>query len=129
MATGLLSTVANSLLNAVCKATNYTAPTANWVKFHVGAPGAAGTTNPAGNTTRIQATFGSVASGGSIANTASLDWTSVSTSETYTFFTVWDASTAGNFLYSGTVTANAVIAGDNFSVAIGALTVSMVVAS
>lgn len=119
MAVGLSSTVANAVLNALCRNTTWTQPTAVWVKLHTGSPGAAGTTGAAGNTTRQQATFGTAAASGTIANTAAIAWTSVSTSETYTFFSAWDASTAGNFLFSGTVTANPVTAGDNFTIAIG----------
>ena len=129
MALGLSATVANGLLNAVCKATNYTAPTAVWIQLHTASPGSAGTTSIAGNTTRKQSTFGSSAAGGSISNTVSIDWTSVSTSETYTHYSAWDASTSGNFLFSGAVTANAVTAGDNFSIAIGGLVATLNVAA
>lgn len=125
MTVGLNASVANSLLNALFRATNYTAPTAVWVKLHIGDPGAAGTSNAAANTTRVQGTFGTTASGGAIANTAALDWTNVPNSEDYSHASVWDASTAGNFLWSGVITANAVTAGDNFQIAIGALTANL----
>lgn len=94
-----------------------------WIKLHIGDPGAAGTSNAAGNTTRKQATMAS-ASSGSAASTADLSWTSVSTSETYTHFSMWTASTAGTFLWSGTVTANAVTAGDTFTITTGNLTLT-----
>jgi hypothetical protein len=131
MALGLSSTVANGLLNAVAKATNYTAPTAFWLKLHTADPGAAGATAPAGNTTRHQVTFGSVASGGAISNTAAVTWTTgeVTTSEDYTHWSAWDASTAGNFLASGTITANPVTAGDQFTIAIGDLDLTLNVAA
>jgi len=125
MTVGLNASVANSLLNALFRATNYTAPTAVWVKLHIGDPGAAGTSNPAANTTRVQGTFGTTASGGAIANTAALDWTNVPNSEDYSHASVWDANAAGNFLWSGVITANAVTAGDNFQIAIGALTANL----
>ena len=95
----------------------------------VGDPGAAATSNAAGNTTRMQATFGSSAASGLISNTVAILWTNVSTSEDYTHFSAWTASTAGTFGFSGTVTANAVTAGDDFEVAVGGLDVSLTVAS
>lgn len=99
-----------------------------WIKLHTGAPGSAGTANAALNTTRKSATF-AAASGGSAATSAVLTWTSVPNAETYSAFTAWDASTAGTFGYSGTITANPVSAGDTFSIAIGAMTVALTLAS
>jgi len=52
MATGFAAAVAASILNGLCRATNWTAPTEFWVKLHTGDPGAAGTSNAAGETTR-----------------------------------------------------------------------------
>ena len=129
MAVGLNATVANAILNALCRATAYTGPAALWVKLHVGDPGAAGTANPAGHTTRVQATFGSAASGGAISNTSVLTYTSVTAAEDYTHFSVWDASTAGAFQFSGTVTANPVQIGDTFTFAVGDLDVTLPVAA
>ena len=128
MALGLSAANANAVLNALCRATAFTGPAALWVKLHVGDPGT-GSSNAAGHTTRIQATFGTAASGGAISNTAALSWTNVSTAEDYTHFSVWDASTAGNFQFSGTITANAMQVGDTFQVAIGGLIVTLPVAA
>lgn len=126
MAIGLAAAVLNGWLNALCKATNYTAPVAFYVKLHLADPGVAGATSPALNTTRVQATFGSVAAGGSIANTASIDWTSVPNAETYSHISFWDASSAGNFLGSDDLaTPRTVAVGDNFSIPIGSLTVAV----
>ena len=119
MATGLSSTVANGFLNALCRATNYTAPTAFYIKLHVGDPGSAGASNAATETTRKAVTFGSAASGGAISNTVAVTWTTVAGTEDFTHYSIWDASTAGNFLGSGTITANAVVAGDDFTIAVG----------
>jgi hypothetical protein len=130
MADGLASAKANAILNAICRAVAYS-ETAVYVQLHVGAPGAAGTSNVAGETTRVNATsaFGTAASGGTITNTAELDWTNVTTAETYSHISLWTASTAGNFIASGSITANAVAVGDNFSIPIGDLTISLPVAS
>lgn len=129
MAEGLSAAVANAILNALCRSTAWTEPDAVWIKLHTGAPGAAGTSNAATETDRVQATFGSNASGGAISNTAAIDWTSVAATEDFTHFSAWDASTSGNFLFSGTITANAVTAGDNFSIPIGDCDVALAVAS
>lgn len=121
MAVGLSTTAANSLLDSL--GTTY-----SWVKLHVGDPGAAATANAAGNTTRMQATWGAAASALK-SNTNALTWTGVSTSEDYTHFSVWTASSAGTFGFSGTVTANAVTSGDTFTIAIGDLDISLAVAA
>jgi hypothetical protein len=99
-----------------------------WVKLHVGAPGASGTSNAATETTRKQASWAS-ASAASKATNADLVWTSVAGSEDFTHFSLWTASTAGTFGGSGTITANAVTAGDTFTIPSGSLTLSLSVAS
>lgn len=124
MTVGLNATEANAMLNAQCRGTSYAGFAANWAQLHTGDPGAAGTSNVATNNTRQQITFGSVASGGSIANTAAVTWTSVPATETYTFWSRWSASTSGTFLGSGTVSGGAVTSGATFNVAIGSCTVA-----
>lgn len=127
MAVGLKASVANSLLDALGNAANYTAPTANWVKLHTGDPGAAGTSNAATETTRKQASFGAAAAG-VITSDADVTWTNVAASETYSHISVWDASTAGNFLWSDDLAASkAVTAGDTFTIASGSMTVTITV--
>jgi len=107
--------------------TTYTKPTAVYVKLHTGDPGEDATANAAGETTRKVVTFGAASNPGGVATSNSAcDWTSVSTSETYSYFSIWDASTAGNPLVSGALTASvAVTAGDNFSIPSGSLTVTV----
>lgn len=124
MATGLAAAVANGFLDAIGNAANYTAPTANWMKLHVGDPGSAGASNAAVETTRKQISFGA-ASGGAIASDAALTWTNVAGTEDFTHFSMHDAAAAGNFIGSGTVTANAVVAGDTFTVASGDVDLSL----
>ncbi len=121
MAEGWGPTAANSALDTLVAAYP-------WIKLHVGAPGAAGTSNAAAETTRKQVTWGS-ASGGAVSNSAQVQWTNVAGSEDYTHFTLWTASTAGTFGYSGTMTANAVSAGDTFTLAIGDIDVAVTLAS
>lgn len=124
MTTGLAAAVANSFLDALGNASNYTAPTTFYVKLHLGDPGAAGTSNAATETTRKQASF-SAASAGAITTDAALTWTNVSTSETYSHVSFWDHVSAGNFLGSDALDASrAVVAGDTFTIATGDLDLS-----
>ena len=61
--------VANSWLDAVCRATAYS-EAGVYVSCISVTPARAGTANPAANTTRVQATFGTGATGRAISNTA-----------------------------------------------------------
>jgi hypothetical protein len=99
-----------------------------WTQLHTAAPGSAGTTAVATETTRKQVTWGTAAAG-SIANTNALTWTSIAGSQDATHFTQWTASTAGTFGMSGVVTANPYTAGDTLTIGVGALTMSVVLAS
>ncbi len=125
MAVGLASGVANAWLDAICNATNYTAPAGFFVKLHLGDPGAAGASNPAANTTRQSASM-AVASGGAITSDAAVTWLSVSTTETYSHVSFWSAAAAGTFLGSDDLAvARAVTAGDTFTIAIGDLDITL----
>lgn len=87
-----------------------------YVKLHLGDPGEDGTANPAANSVRQAVTFNAAASG-SMTSTATITWTSVPNSETYTHFTLWDNSTAGNCLWIGTLSGSAgVVIGDTFEI-------------
>lgn len=121
MATGFSTAAANTHLDN--QGTTYP-----WIKLHTGDPGAAGTSNAATETTRKQATWGS-ATGGTKTTTADLVWTNVAGAEDYTHFSMWSASTGGTFGGSGTITANAVSAGDTFTIPTGELDLSLSVAS
>jgi hypothetical protein len=127
MATGLSSYLANAFLNSVGNATSFSVSTA-YVKLHIGDPGANGTTNPATETTRKAVSFGAAGSG-SMASDADVTWTAISGSQDATYFTAWDASTAGNFLFSGTISGNAYTAGDTYTIPSASLTVALTIAS
>jgi hypothetical protein len=87
-----------------------------YLKLHLGDPGETGTGNPAAETTRQAVTF-SAASGGSMASSAAVTWTNVAASETLTHWSAWDASTAGNCLWTGALSSSAsVAAGDTFQI-------------
>lgn len=127
MATGLSAYLANKFLDAVGNGTAYSAANV-YIKLHTGDPGANGTANAATETTRKEVTFAS-ASAGAIASDAAVTWTNIAGSEDATFFTAWDNLSAGNFLFSGSITGNAYIAGDTYTIPSGSLTASMTVAS
>lgn len=104
------------LLDHVTGTAAFTAPSNFYLQLHTGDPGEAGTSNAATETTRQAASFGS-ASSGSITTSATVEWTNVSTTETYTHWSAWDASTAGNCLWYGALSASAsVTAGDTFQI-------------
>ena len=127
MATGLSAYLANKFLDAVGNGTAYSAANV-YIKLHTGDPGANGTANAATETTRKEVTFAS-ASAGAIASDAAVTWTNIAGSEDATYFTAWDNLSAGNFLFSGSITGNAYIAGDTYTIPSGSLTASMTVAS
>ena len=92
------------------------AVTAPYIKLHLGDPGEDGTSNAAVEATRKAVTF-SAASSGSMASSATVTWTNVSTTETYSHWSLWDASTAGNCLWSGAFSSSAAVtAGDTFQI-------------
>lgn len=125
MAVGLAASVLNAWLNATFRSVTYTEPVAVWFKLHTGDPGAAGTANAAGETTRVQGTF-AAASGGALTNSADLEWLDVSTAETYSHWSAWDDETAGNFLGSDDLaTPRAVLVGDNFTIPAGDLDIAI----
>jgi len=96
----------------------YTMPTQVYIKLHVGAPGEDADANAAAETTRQAADWNAAASpGGTAALSATVSWTNVSTTETYSHFSLWDDATAGNPLIHGALDSPvAVTAGDNFDI-------------
>ena len=119
-------TVRNQFLNAVARNSPFSYA-GMWVKLHVGDPGAAGASNPATNSTRQQATFGTAPSGGALSNTATISWSSVPATETYTYASLWSASSGGTFLGSDDLSSVAPVqSGDNFQIAAGDLDLSFV---
>lgn len=87
-----------------------------YVKLHTGDPGEDGTNNAATESTRKSVSF-SAASSGSMASSATVTWTNVSTTETYSHWSLWDASSSGNCLWTGAFSSSAsVTAGDTFQI-------------
>ena len=127
MATGISTYLGNAWMNALGNATSFSVTTP-YIKLHVGDPLGSGTASPATETTRKSVSFGA-ASAGALANDVAVTWTNIAGSQDATHFTVWDSETTGNFLFSGTITANAYTAGDTYTIAIGGLTTSLTIAS
>lgn len=127
MATGLSTYLANSFLDSLGNATAFSVSNV-YVKLHTADPGSDGTANPALETTRKAVSFGSATAGG-LSSDSAITWTNIVGSEDATFFTAWDSLTAGNFLFSGTITGNPYTAGDTYTISSSALTVSLTVAS
>ncbi len=98
MAAGLSSYLANAWLDALGNNTSF-AVTTVYVQLHVGDPSSTGTANTATETTRKSASF-SAASSGALASDADVTWTNIAGSQDATFFSAWDNSTSGNFLFS-----------------------------
>lgn len=112
----------NKMLDSLTGRATYTASAAFYVKLHIGDPGAAGTSNPAAETTRQAVTFGSAAASGTISNTVAVQWTGLAASETISHVSFWTASTSGTFLGSDDLaSAQAVNSGGSFVIPVGDL--------
>lgn len=97
--------------------TSFTAPTDIYVQLHTADPGEDGTASVAGNAVRQRLTSAAPANpGGTMDSNADATWTNVSTTETYSHFSTWDASSRGNPLMIGALSASrSVTAGDTFT--------------
>jgi hypothetical protein len=106
---------ADKLLNTIGRTgTTFTAGSL-YVKLHTGDPGSAGTANASAVTTRYAVTF-SAASAGSMALTSMGGTYAMTGTETISHISLWDASTAGSFMWSVALTASkSVISGDTLS--------------
>lgn len=107
MAVGLsAANLANKWLDML-GGTAFTAPATTAVKLHTADPGAAGTTAPSSVTTRPALTW-SAASAGSKSISGTPSWASWAgtNGEVVTHVSVWDSTTAGNFLFSVALTAS-----------------------
>ncbi len=106
----------------------FAAPTAVYVALFTADPGETGETAneiSGGGYARKQATF-AAASGGSASNSADVTFPQATADwGTITHFAIMDASTGGNMLYYGALTASKTVTnGDTFKIATGDLTVT-----
>jgi len=107
---------------------------APFMQWHVGDPGAAGTANPATNTTRVDTTGKWAAASTAGATTtkstnAAITVTNVPASEDYTHVSFWTLASGGAYTGSALVTANALTAGDNVTIASGGIALTAANAS
>jgi hypothetical protein len=106
----------NKILEHTTGKTAWTMPATVYVKLHTGDPGEAATSNAATEATRKSAAW-AAASSGSIATNATLEWTNVAATETITHWSLWDAATSGNALWTGALSSSAAVtAGDTFQI-------------
>ena len=112
----------NAMVDAICNAAAFAGGTIT-VSLHTADPGATGLNEVAGGSyARQTATFGTAASGGSIANTAALNFAGMPTA-TVTHVGIWSTSTfrAGAALTA----AQSVSSGQTFTIAIGQLVANL----
>jgi hypothetical protein len=106
---------ANKLLETIGRSgTTFTAGSL-YVKLHTADPGSAGTTAASAVTTRYACTFSAASAGSMSLSSMGGTWSMTST-ETISHISLWDNSTAGNFLWSVALTASkSVVSGDTLS--------------
>jgi hypothetical protein len=75
-------------------------PEKPYIKLHKGDPGEEGTANAAAETTRKQVTL-AAASGGTRKSSTAAEWTGLAAKEIATHWSLWDAATLGNCLWTG----------------------------
>lgn len=122
----------NELLDHTLKNLAFTSPAAVYVALATAsfADDNSGTANEISTTgtayARQAATF-AAASGGSASTSATITYpTATANWGTITHFGIYDASTAGNLLYHGALTASKIInSGDTFEIQAGNLTVTL----
>lgn len=117
MSTGLRAAQANAFLDSHAAAFPF-------IQRHTGDPGAAGTANVASDARRVQADWASAANG-AIATDAETRWDNVTAAEDYTHWTGWSLASGGACGWSGTITADGVLVGNNFVIDAGDLTYTM----
>lgn len=118
----------NKVLDHVLRNTAYTSPATVYVGLYTATPSdAGGGTELSGNGYARQSCAFSAASGGSISNSGTVTFGPNTTSGwgTVAYFGIFDASSSGNLLYWGSLTASKTVAvGDSVSFAAGALVVT-----
>jgi hypothetical protein len=114
---GQSSTHINNILN-VLRGTAYTGVTP-YLKLHTGDPGATATANASTETSRKALVF--AAPSANAVTSSAVSWTawSATSGEVISYYSIWDASTAGNFLISGQFgTSKTVTTGDTLNATI-----------
>lgn len=118
----------DALINAVLRNTSYTSPATVYLSLHTADPTDAGTgAEISGDGYSRQACAFSAPSGGATSNSAEETFTASGGDwGTITHFGIWDASTNGNLLFHGALTASRdVNDGETLTIAIGDLDVTL----
>ena len=118
----------NALINATLRNNSYTTPTTVYVGLYTTDPTDAnsGTEVTGGSYARKAATFGAPSNGVSTISSAIEFDQATASWGTVAYFGILDASTSGNLLYHGALTASKTIdTGDVFKFATSALTVTL----
>ena len=118
----------NALINATLRNTSYTSPSVVYVGLFTSDPtdAGSGTEVSGGSYARKAATFGAPSNGASTISSAIEFDQATGSWGTVTHFGIYDASTSGNLLYHGALTASkAIDTGDVFKFATSALTVTL----
>lgn len=115
LAVGLsVTNLANKWLDML-RGTAFTAPAGVYVALHTAIPGAAGSLSASAVTTRSAITWTAAATGALAITGTNPSWAMTST-ETISHISLWDASTSGNFLWSlALTTPKAVVNGDTLT--------------
>jgi hypothetical protein len=127
MAVGTSQTLNNSWLNVIRGGgTTYTALANVYVQLHTANPGSVGTTSVSSVTTRPSITF-TAATTGVLNSSNTPQWTSWAgtNGEVVTHISIWDASSAGNFLWSAALSASKTVnTGDTLTLSSASLTIT-----
>ena len=126
MAVGVSGTLADRWLNYARGAGAPTSISGVYVQLHTANPGTAGTTSVSSTTARQSATFGASASGViSLSNTPSWSSWAGTNGEVVSHVSFWDASTAGNFLWSASLsTSKTLNTGDTLNLTSASVTIT-----
>lgn len=126
MAVNVSATLANRWLDYSRGAGAPTAISGVFVQLHTANPGTAGTTSVSSVTTRPSATFNAAASGViTLSNTPSWATWAGTNGEVVSHISVWDASSAGNFLWSAALSASKTVnTGDTLNLTSATVTVT-----
>lgn len=123
----LSSFLRSSLIKHVLKEAAYSQPTNVFASLHTADPGTSGASEVTGGSYARQNvnTSWAAESGGSKATNANVDFTSMPAT-TVTHIGLWDASSAGNFLWGGELSASKTTnSGDTLRLTSGQVTASL----
>lgn len=125
MPDALSSYARRQALQVMCGVGSWSVETPH-VQLHVGDPGPSGVASVAQASARKPLNMAAWPDG-EFVNSDELLWGSgeVVADESLTWFTVWTGRVGGEFLWSGRLSASAVLAGDEFRIPVGALRVTI----